>query len=130
LEVHVVITWLRRRPDYGIGDFAKGWDGDGFSRDFAGGAIEEDVCLDFALEMAAEVEGNRDLIAEQAVRGDIGVIQDQVGERFLAADADGVDGDAAGAVLCGGDDGGLAEIPIAIGEYQHGLEVFRLLHRM
>ena len=71
MEVEIVLAGIGGRPDEGIRDFAEGGDRDGLAGGFALGAGEDDVAADLAVEMAADVKWDGDLIAQEAVRGDV-----------------------------------------------------------
>ena len=89
--------------------------------------VNRDGRLDLAGEVAGDLEGNGDVLAQKAVGRHGDIFQNQVRHGGLAAHRHGENGNVLLAIAGGGGERGFAQVPIAVAQNEHGLEVFEAL---
>ena len=121
---------LARRPENGILHFALGRDGDVLAGGFTEIVRDGDGRFDLARQVADDLEGDGNLLAQQPVGRGRNRVKHKAGHRRFPAHRHGEDRDVLLAVLRGRPQRGLARVPIAIAQEHDGLEVFVAVQRV
>ena len=97
---------------------------------FALRIVNRDGRLDFAGEVAGDLERNGDVLAQEAVSRHGNIFQNQVRHGGFAAHRHGENGNVLLAITGGGGERGFAHVPIPVGQKQDGLEILETLQSL